>query len=326
MSNEKPEKNTVSVVLCTYNGARYLCEQLDSILAQDCPILEIIVQDDGSTDDTLDLLKSYRDAHPGLFRLYRNTERLGFCRNFHTAMLRARGEFVAISDQDDIWFPQKIRRQLETIGTADICLGDYFTDPTYAPPLSDRVCPSTCFEHQLFYDGMPGHGMLLRADFVRSIATWDYTIYYDWWLGVHAFMGHGLVKVDEPLNWHRHHAASATTRILRKGRWEPVAHPTWQPYVLGYAHRLHLQRKGNWQHFYGYLAEHIDPVRQPVARRIAQLQLRRDPLSLLRLCFLCGKHFRQVHPSTPTGWKGRLRGFFFPLISAYGCDLFKLEG
>lgn len=325
MTHEEVQQPTVSVVMCTYNGERFLREQMDSILTQDYPLHEIIVQDDRSSDTTWELLEEYRRQHPGLVRLYRNDRQLGFCENFHQAMLRATGDYVALADQDDIWFTNKIRRQVETIGQADICFSDYYTDDEYKWPLTKRVSPRTNFEHLLFYDCTPGHAMLIRRDFIHGITYWDDTIYYDWWLSVHALMGRGLVKVDEPLNWHRHYVGSATTRTVKKGRWEPVAHPTWQPYLYGYAHRLHLQRKGNYKRFYAYLSLHIDRRRDPVAWRMARLMLRRDPISLLRLCILCGRYYDRVYPGHPQGLSGRIHGFFYPLIAAYGCDLFKLE-
>ncbi len=319
------EQRRVSVVMCTYNGARFLREQMDSILAQDYPLYEILVQDDRSTDDTWDILEEYRRANPGLFRLFRNEVNLGFNRNFREAMLRASGDLVALADQDDIWFPQKIRLQVEAIGEADLCFSDYYTDPTYRLPLKVHVKPKTTFLHMLFYACTPGHSMLLRRDFIHGIPLWDDFIYYDWWLAVHAQMGRGLVKVDEPLDWHRHYVGSVTTRVIKKGFWEPAAHPTWQPYVMGYLHRLRLLRKGNVRRFYGYLALHIDRRRHPVAWRISRLMLRRDPLSLLRLCIICGRHYKDVYPGEPRGLSGRVHGFFYPLIAAYGCDLFKLE-
>ena len=171
---------SVSVVMCTYNGEHFLREQMDSILAQDYPLHEIIVQDDRSTDDTWDILQTYAKAHPGLFKLFRNDEQLGFNRNFHTALMRATGQYVAISDQDDIWFPQKIRRQVEAIGEAYLCFSDYYTDLHYTLPQHNYVSPRTDFEHMLFYDCTPGHSMLLRTDFVKGIKLWNYDIYYDW--------------------------------------------------------------------------------------------------------------------------------------------------
>lgn len=323
--NETSEQMTrVSVVMCTYNGRRFLREQMDSILAQDLKPYEIIVQDDLSTDDTWDLLETYQRDYPGLVKIHRNAERLGFNRNFHTAMLRATGDYIAISDQDDIWFPQKLRRQVEAIGTADCCVSEYYTDPTYERPLHHRVTPKLTFEHILFYDPTPGHVMLLRTSFVKNIPEWNYRIYYDWWLAVHALMGRGIALAREPLNWHRHYVGSATTQVFRKGFFEPVEHPTWQPYVVGLLNRYRLQRNVQWKAFYSYLASHIDCNAHPLAATIARLQTRRCPFALLRLCMICARHYKLVYPRNPEGWKGRLHGFFYPMISAYGNALFKL--
>lgn len=316
---------SVSVVMCTFNGRRFLREQMESILAQDYPLHEIIVQDDGSTDDTWDLLEAYQRDHPHLIKIHRNMERLGFNRNFHSVMLRATGDFIAISDQDDIWFPQKIRRQVESIGQADLCFSEYYTDDHFIQPLKKLVSPRTEFEHLLFLASTPGHTMLLRRDFLHNVKVWDYDIYYDWWLIIHAHLGHGVAKVNEPLNWHRHYAGSVTTRVAKKGFYEPVAHPTWQPYVWGLLHRLHLQKKRSYRFLYTYLTEHIDPAKQPLAARMAPLMLTHNPLGILRLCLLCGKHFDRIYPGHPTGLKGRIHGFFYPFISAYGNDLFNLE-
>lgn len=324
MSNTDPQTAKVSVVMCTYNGERFLKEQMDSILGQDFPLHEIVVQDDQSTDGTWEILESYKAAHPDLFRLYRNESRVGFNVNFRTAMNRATGDFIALSDQDDIWLPQKIRRQVETIGEADLCYTAYYTDKEFKQPLKEVVSQPPYFEYVFFGDYL-GHTMLLRADFVKGINDWDDYIYYDWWLSLRAQLGRGVVKVDEALNWHRHYVGSATTRVWKKDRWEPVAHPTWQPYVYGYFHRLHLQKKGNYQRMYSYLAEHIDKRKYPIPAKIARLMLRRDPFSLLQLCFICSKYHTRIHPKGHKGLKGYFRGFFYPLIFSYGNNFFKLE-
>lgn len=325
MQDKATDIKTVSVVMCTYNGARFLREQLDSILAQDYPLHEIIIQDDGSTDDTLSILDDYRRQYPTLFRIHRNANRLGFNRNFHTAMLRATGEFIAISDQDDVWFPTKIRRQVETIGACDLCLTDVYHDATFTQPLKMYVSQTTYFEQMLFYGSGAGHTMLLRTDFVKSIDTWDYTIFYDHWLGIQAHLHGGVTKVAEPLNWHRRYAGSVTTPIKKKGRWQPVDHPTWHPYVLGYFYRLHMQRQGNYQRFYAYVEAHADRERFPLVWSIAHLLRKRNPLAMLRLCCICGRNWRTVYHKNPQGLSGRIHGFFCPIISAYGCGVFSLE-
>ena len=119
----------VSIVLCTYNGAKYIKEQLDSILSQTYPLYEIIVQDDDSIDETVEILNEYATKNP-LIKVYKNESGHGVNGNFLSAMQRATGDFVAISDQDDIWEPTKIEQQVHAIGNKMLCSG-------FSRPFSD---------------------------------------------------------------------------------------------------------------------------------------------------------------------------------------------
>jgi len=85
-------------MMCTYNGASYVGEQLDSILAQTYPLHEIIVQDDGSTDDTIAIVEDYVKRYP-IVKLFHHTDHSnGVNGNFFSAMHRATGELIAIND------------------------------------------------------------------------------------------------------------------------------------------------------------------------------------------------------------------------------------
>lgn len=97
---------TVSIVLCSYNGEHFLKTQLDSIVCQTYPIHELIIQDDGSTDHTLDIAREYAAQYP-FIRVEQHPQNLGFNRNFENALKKATGDFIAIADQDDIWYPEK---------------------------------------------------------------------------------------------------------------------------------------------------------------------------------------------------------------------------
>lgn len=105
----------VSVVLGTYNGEVYLEEQLRSVLAQTYPFLEIIAIDDGSTDRTVALLGEYA-ARDSRIRVIINERNLGFIRNFEKGCRLAGGKWIALCDQDDYWFPEKIEKMVAAIG------------------------------------------------------------------------------------------------------------------------------------------------------------------------------------------------------------------
>ncbi|TWH09937.1 glycosyltransferase family 2 protein [Pseudoxanthomonas taiwanensis] len=103
----------VSVVLCTYNGERFLGPQLESLLAQLRLPDEIVVQDDASSDGTWERLQAFaaRARVRGVaVELQRNPANLGYVRNFERALQRARGDLVFLCDQDDVWHPEKIAR------------------------------------------------------------------------------------------------------------------------------------------------------------------------------------------------------------------------
>ena len=91
----------ISIVLCTYNGAKFLKEQLDSIVSQSIEPYEVIAQDDSSTDETMDILREYAQKH-SYIKVFQNEKERGINNNFFSAIYRATGDFIAISDQDDI--------------------------------------------------------------------------------------------------------------------------------------------------------------------------------------------------------------------------------
>ena len=102
-------KTTISVALCTYNGEKYLAEQLDSILSQENPVDEIVVCDDGSTDNTQSILQDYQARFPELFRIFINEKNLGYVANFEKALSLCTGDLIFLCDQDDIWHQDKVK-------------------------------------------------------------------------------------------------------------------------------------------------------------------------------------------------------------------------
>ncbi len=110
----------VLILMATYNGAKYLAQQMDSILAQSMPDWRLLVRDDGSTDGTVAMLEEYR-ARDGRIQLLQNKdgERGAFV-NFHELIRIAKASdevypYYAFSDQDDVWLPNKLERHLESI-------------------------------------------------------------------------------------------------------------------------------------------------------------------------------------------------------------------
>jgi Glycosyl transferase family 2 len=120
------QDTAVSVVMCTCNGERFLREQLSSIADQTVPPMELVVCDDVSTDQTLSMLRDFAESAPFPIRIQCNSERLGSTRNFQQGILLARGEFLALCDQDDLWKPDRLERLVKVF--ADDSIGGIFTD------------------------------------------------------------------------------------------------------------------------------------------------------------------------------------------------------
>jgi glycosyltransferase involved in cell wall biosynthesis len=99
---------SVSVALCTYNGARFLDEQLASLAAQTWRPLELVVCDDRSTDSTLAILAKFASTASFPVRIVQNGAWLGYKSNFKKAACLCQGELITFCDQDDIWLPTKL--------------------------------------------------------------------------------------------------------------------------------------------------------------------------------------------------------------------------
>jgi glycosyltransferase involved in cell wall biosynthesis len=104
--------NMLSVALCTYNGENFIEKQLESILKQTIPVNEIIICDDCSSDNTIAILEKYKTNYPTLFKIYRNDVNLRSNKNFEKAIALSSGDYIFLSDQDDIWKSDKVEKTL----------------------------------------------------------------------------------------------------------------------------------------------------------------------------------------------------------------------
>ena len=103
---------TASIALCTYNGEKYLQEQLDSLAKQTRLPDELVVCDDGSTDDTIEILQAFAKTSPFPVRIERNETNLGFVHNFEKCSHLCSGNIIFYCDQDDIWLQDKVEKFL----------------------------------------------------------------------------------------------------------------------------------------------------------------------------------------------------------------------
>ncbi len=111
----------ISVCMATYNGEKYIKEQLDSILSQLSDNDEVIISDDHSTDDTIKIIESYNDQR---IKVFMNNKEKGYTRNFENALEKVSGDIIFLSDQDDIWIDDKVKKSLTLLEDNDLVVSD----------------------------------------------------------------------------------------------------------------------------------------------------------------------------------------------------------
>lgn len=114
----------ISVCLATYNGEKYIAQQLHSILSQLSPDDEVILSDDHSTDRTLAIAEETARQFKTPLRIFRNDSPLGYVANFERALQQAQGEYIFLSDQDDVWRPEKVTTCLQALQTSLVVAHD----------------------------------------------------------------------------------------------------------------------------------------------------------------------------------------------------------
>ncbi len=203
----------VSVVMATYNGERFIGAQLESILTQTYAHLEIIIVDDGSTDRSYTLLEEYAQKDQRI-KLFRNEKNLGYVKNFEKGLSLATGDYIAPSDQDDVWLPEKIEVLINGIGNATIAYCDSSlineNGILIGKKLSDikRLVDFNDCLNFLVGNSAPGHAMLIKKELVRNSIPLAPMIPHDHWLGFVATLYQGIKFIDQPLVYYRQHNSS----------------------------------------------------------------------------------------------------------------------
>lgn len=207
-------KPLISIAVCTYNGEKFLADQLESILGQTYKNIEVVIVDDGSNDNTLEIVNKYA-ANDGRLKVFQNRVNLGFNKNFEHALSLTTGELIAISDQDDIWELNKLERLAA-------CIGDnwlIFSNSALIYPngtakegklLNKFKYGDRDFRSILLSNFVTGHTCLMKRQFLKKILPFPKTGYYDWWMGFVALYHNKLTYLPELLTHYRVHESSIT--------------------------------------------------------------------------------------------------------------------
>ena len=215
----------VSIALCTYNGAAYLAQQLDTLVNQTYQNIEIIVVDDSSTDDTYTILNNYAAKYPQ-FKVHQNEKNLGFVQNFERAVKLCTGQLIALCDQDDIWDHQKIALQVEAIGDNIFVYHDSeFINQDGSPmdkKMSDIVNMYSGGQPEtfLFFNCVSGHAILMKRELLDHALPLKTDYFHDWWLAYVATNMGTIGYIPQCLVKYRQHSKNDTNILRLKDKKE----------------------------------------------------------------------------------------------------------
>lgn len=222
MEKTNNDQVAVSIALCTYNGARFLVEQLESILKQDYKnISEIICVDDNSTDSTWEILSDYAAKYQ-VFKIFKNIDNLGFVKNYEKAITLTTSPFIAISDQDDSWYPTKISKLINGIGDKMMIYSDNeyidVNGKSLGIRFSDKRNLTTCTSCLNFalFNAISGHTILFSRELLNYSLPFHKEIPYDFWLAFKAVQYSQIPVIYEPLVGYRQHDSNTIGAFKKK--------------------------------------------------------------------------------------------------------------
>lgn len=234
MEMEKENKNgnrhEVDILISTYNGGAYLAELLSSLLAQSFTDWRLVARDDGSSDDTVEILKGFAKAHPERVLIIKDTKkRLGPCQSFAHLLEKSKAEYSMFCDQDDVWLPEKIEVTLKAMKGLEerykgfpllvhtdmkvvdkglkIIAKSFWRFQHLAPAMKR-------FNNLLVFNNVTGCTMMINAK-LREMALPlpRPAILHDWWLAIVASAFGRIEYVKTPTVLYRQHGANETGAV-----------------------------------------------------------------------------------------------------------------
>ena len=209
----------ISIAMATYNGAKYLQEQLDSLVNQTRQPDELVVCDDTSTDETVDILNRFAKTAPFQVKIFVNEKNLGYTQNFGRALSLCVGDLIFLSDQDDVWFPEKIAT-IENLAEQDDYTQIFMNDAelvhhdlsptglTKQGQIKSAGLPNSCF--------VMGCCMAIRRDFLKHLLPIPIEFTHDSWLSK---LAEGLQRrtiISQSLQLYRRHGSNASVNMVNR--------------------------------------------------------------------------------------------------------------
>lgn len=212
----------IDILLATYNGADYLREQIESILEQECHEWRILARDDGSTDNTLEILQEYANRHPEKIEIIKGANNIGAIKSFSELMAISTSPYIAFCDQDDVWKREKLSIMLEAAKQIEAENGVDFpvlvhSDLEVVTATLDIIYPSfwhyqginqlrNSLENLLVENTVTGCATLFnRALLTCAFPVHEKAYMHDYWLALTAAATGKIVSLSEPQIKYRQH-------------------------------------------------------------------------------------------------------------------------
>lgn len=252
LSNSKNVKK-VQILMSTYNGEEFIKEQLDSILAQTYPDVDILIRDDGSSDDTFLILKEYEEMHQNI-KAYQG-ENIGVNKSFFELLKKSNADYIGFCDQDDYWLPEKIEKAVEQLermdGPALYCGAKTLVDENLEPLESQQSAHlKPGFGNAVIESICSGCTALMNkelADIIRERLPKD-VIHHDWWCYMAATYLGSMYYDEEAYIYYRQHAnnevgasGSSIEMIKAKARDLKKRHGDLKKQLLDFKRFYHTQ-------------------------------------------------------------------------------------
>jgi len=224
---------SITVLMCVYNGERFLAEQLESIHNQTCQPEEVIIYDDCSTDSSINIINQFINKYNlSSWKININKFRKGWRLNFYDAILNCKGDYIFFSDQDDIWYPEKISIMMETIQNNPnilVLTGFFKTIDINGRPVNvldwtknniynHKVIKSDIGETIFVWKHRIGCAMVIHKTIKEQLRHFirDETFTHDIWaLNIGALLG-GCYHINYPVIQYRLHENNVSAKYTNK--------------------------------------------------------------------------------------------------------------
>lgn len=210
----------IDVLLATYNGEKYLKQQIESILNQTYKNIHLIISDDKSQDNTRKILEQYQKQDDRI-TVYFQEQNQGYIKNFEFLLKKVESNYYMLSDQDDVWLPEKIEKSIETLKKedADLVFGDLeVVDEnlnTIYQSFGDFMLLNrkikkyiTSYEVNYLYNCVTGCTILSKKEFIKDILPLPHNTKYvphDYWIGLIVALKGKLAYIPEKYIKYRQH-------------------------------------------------------------------------------------------------------------------------